>query len=219
MRPKSMRSRLLIVSAILNGRIPSSIDRFMIHDVFICLGTGLSSGAHAHAAPQGAPRHPHLSASASSSSSLSASSASLPSHVSACITGLDTCIRKPMIVTCGIDKSVRIWNVMDKTSESLKCFKEEALAIAMHPSGFHLVVAFSDKLRMLNILMDDIRPYREFPVKQCHEVRFSHGRDIYLSILSIYPISLSITLSITLSLYLSFYRYQYLSITLSLYHS
>ncbi|RQM17951.1 hypothetical protein B5M09_007464, partial [Aphanomyces astaci] len=52
---------------------------------------------------------------------------------------------------------------------------EEALAVALHPSGLHVVVAFTDKLRMLNILMDDIRPYREFGVKACREVRFSHG--------------------------------------------
>lgn len=26
------------------------------------------------------------------------------------VTGLDTCIRKPLVVTCGLDKSVRVWN-------------------------------------------------------------------------------------------------------------
>lgn len=26
------------------------------------------------------------------------------------ITGMDTCIRKPLIATCSMDKSVRIWN-------------------------------------------------------------------------------------------------------------
>ncbi|CAK4695392.1 unnamed protein product [Aphanomyces euteiches] len=91
------------------------------------------------------------------------------------ITGLDTCIRKPLIVTCGVDKSVRVWNYNDKSTDILKFFKEEALAVALHPSGLHIVVAFTDKLRMLNILMDDIRPYREYGVKACREVRFSHG--------------------------------------------
>ncbi|EQC33951.1 hypothetical protein SDRG_08631 [Saprolegnia diclina VS20] len=91
------------------------------------------------------------------------------------ITGLDVCIRKPLIVTCGVDKSVRVWNYSDKSTDIFKFFKEEALAVALHPSGLHVVVAFTDKLRMLNILMDDIRPYREFPVKACKEVRFSHG--------------------------------------------
>ncbi|OQS02156.1 WD domain-containing protein [Thraustotheca clavata] len=97
------------------------------------------------------------------------------SNNSSQITGLDVCIRKPLIVTCGVDKSVRVWNYNDKSTDILKFFKEEALAIALHPSGLHVVVAFVDKLRMLNILMDDIRPYREFPVKSCREVRFSHG--------------------------------------------
>ncbi|RHZ09826.1 hypothetical protein DYB26_007922 [Aphanomyces astaci] len=91
------------------------------------------------------------------------------------VSSLDTCIRKPLIVTCGVDKSVRVWNYSDKSTDILKFFKEEALAVALHPSGLHVVVAFTDKLRMLNILMDDIRPYREFGVKACREVRFSHG--------------------------------------------
>ncbi|RHZ20981.1 hypothetical protein DYB37_001448 [Aphanomyces astaci] len=99
-----------------------------------------------------------------------------PGQNGAHITGsLDTCIRKPLIVTCGVDKSVRVWNYSDKSTDILKFFKEEALAVALHPSGLHVVVAFTDKLRMLNILMDDIRPYREFGVKACREVRFSHG--------------------------------------------
>lgn len=34
---------------------------------------------------------------------------STPNHVGA-ITGLDVCIRKPLIATCGLDKSVRLWN-------------------------------------------------------------------------------------------------------------
>lgn len=33
------------------------------------------------------------------------------------ITGLDVCIRKQMIVTCGLDKTVRIWNYNEKTLE------------------------------------------------------------------------------------------------------
>ena len=36
-----------------------------------------------------------------------------PLH-SASITGLDTCIRKPLIATCSVDRSVRIWNYESK---------------------------------------------------------------------------------------------------------
>jgi cilia- and flagella-associated protein 57 len=33
------------------------------------------------------------------------------------ITGLDVCIRKQLIVTCSKDKSVKIWNYVNKTLE------------------------------------------------------------------------------------------------------
>ncbi|GBG61790.1 hypothetical protein CBR_g23749 [Chara braunii] len=91
------------------------------------------------------------------------------------ITGLDVCIRKPLVVTCSTDKSVRIWNYLDKTCELLRFFNEEAHSVAMHPSGFHLVVGFSDKLRLINILMEDLRVYKEFGIKACKECVFSHG--------------------------------------------
>ena len=33
------------------------------------------------------------------------------------ITGLDVCVRKPLVVTCGADRSVRIWNYLTKNVE------------------------------------------------------------------------------------------------------
>jgi WD40 repeat protein len=43
-------------------------------------------------------------------------------------------------------------------------------------------VGFSDKLRLLNLLMDDIRAYREVPIKLCREVRFSHGGQYFAAV-------------------------------------
>jgi len=91
------------------------------------------------------------------------------------ITGLDVCVRKPLIVTCSTDKSVRIWNYLDKTLEQWKEFHEEAMSIAFHPSGFFVLVGFQDKLRLMNVLMDDIRMFREMSIKNCRECRFSNG--------------------------------------------
>lgn len=36
------------------------------------------------------------------------------------ILGLDTCARKPIIATCGADKSIRIWNYLEKTVEGIR---------------------------------------------------------------------------------------------------
>ncbi len=45
----------------------------------------------------------------------------------------------------------------------------------MHPSGFHIIVGFSDKVRAMNLLMEDLRTFKEIPIKQCREIRFSNG--------------------------------------------
>ena len=98
------------------------------------------------------------------------------------VTGLDTCVRKPLIATCGIDKSVRVWNYMDKSTDLFKVFTEEVFAISFHPSGLHVLAGFSDKLRLMNLLMDDIRPYKELAIKACRECRFSNGGQCFAAV-------------------------------------
>merc|ERR1719183_1866 len=104
-----------------------------------------------------------------------------PFHTGA-ITGMDVCARKPLVVTCGADKSVRVWNYMEKTCELCKFFNEEAYSVAFHPSGFHLIIGFSDKLRLMNLLMEDVRQYKDIPIKQCRECRFSNGGQYFAAV-------------------------------------
>jgi hypothetical protein len=98
------------------------------------------------------------------------------------ITGMDTCIRKPLIVTCSSDHSIRVWNYLDNTSELVKYFSEEAFSVAIHPSGLYILVGFSDKLRLMNLLIDDIRPYREFTIRGCRECKFSNGGQFFAAV-------------------------------------
>merc|ERR1719408_1026860 len=104
-----------------------------------------------------------------------------PFHTGA-ILGMDVCIRKPLVVTCGMDKSVRVWNYLDKTCELWKIFNEEAYSVAFHPSGFHLIVGFSDKLRLMNLLMEDMRTFKDIPIKACRECRFSNGGQYFAAV-------------------------------------
>ncbi|DAZ95763.1 TPA: hypothetical protein N0F65_010265 [Lagenidium giganteum] len=98
------------------------------------------------------------------------------------ITGMDVCVRKPILVTCGLDKTVRVWNYLDRTCEVAKQFSEEAHSASCHPSGLYLLVGFADKLRLMNILMDDIRPFKEFAVKACRECQFSTGGHLFAAV-------------------------------------
>jgi hypothetical protein len=99
---------------------------------------------------------------------------SQPFHHDA-IRGLSLAVRKPLVATCSADCSIRIWNYLDNTVELIKYFPEEALSIALHPSGLFLLVGFTDKLRMLNLLIDDIRSFKDFPVRNCRECSFANG--------------------------------------------
>lgn len=103
-------------------------------------------------------------------------------NASGSITGLDVCVRKSIIVTCGYDRTVRLWNYIDKSCEIVKKFGEEAYSVALHPSGLHLVVGFADKLRLMTILMDDIRPFREFAIKACRECQFANGGHLFAAV-------------------------------------
>ncbi|KAJ3114298.1 Cilia- and flagella-associated protein 57 [Phlyctochytrium bullatum] len=85
------------------------------------------------------------------------------------VTGLDLCCRKPILVTCSSDRSIRVWNYATGTCELSKYFPEEAYSVSLHPSGLYLLVGFSDKLRLLNVLMDDFRLFKEFGIRGCRE--------------------------------------------------
>jgi len=99
---------------------------------------------------------------------------SQPFHHDA-IKGLSLAVRKPLVATCSADCSIRIWNYLDNSVELMKYFPEEALSIALHPSGLFLLVGFTDKLRMLNLLIDDIRTFKDFPIRNCRECSFANG--------------------------------------------
>ncbi|XP_076813301.1 cilia- and flagella-associated protein 57-like [Clavelina lepadiformis] len=101
---------------------------------------------------------------------------------SSTITGLDICIRKPLIATCSLDHSVRIWNYETNSLELYKVFQEEAYSIALHPSGLYILVGFSDKLRLMNILIDDIRIFKELTIRGCRECAFSNGGHLFAAV-------------------------------------
>ncbi len=44
--------------------------------------------------------------------------------------------------------------------------------MALHPTGLFVLVGFSEKLRLMNLLIDDIRPFKEFMIRGCKEVRY-----------------------------------------------
>ena len=105
------------------------------------------------------------------------------------ITCMDICIRKPLIVTCGEDQYIRIWNYKEKVQELAKQFPAEDISsVALHPSGLHILVGFSDKLKYFNIGTERGEIFKllcDFQIRACPEVRFSHGGQYFAAVFQI----------------------------------
>jgi len=100
---------------------------------------------------------------------------------SQCITGMDICLRKQLIVTTS-HLYINIWNYATKSLEiSHRCQQtDEPAAVAFHPSGFHIVVAFGDKIVCMNVLSSTLKEYSpQLQLKGCKEIRFSNGGHMF----------------------------------------
>jgi len=98
------------------------------------------------------------------------------------ISAMDVCARKSLIATCSKDHTLRIWNYIDHNVELIKYFQEEAYCLSIHPSGLYIIVGFNDKLRFMNILVDDIRTFKEFNIRNCRECQFSNGGQYFAAV-------------------------------------
>jgi WD40 repeat protein len=98
------------------------------------------------------------------------------------VLGLDTCVRKPLVVTSGKDRTIRVWNTMSHRLEVVKTFATEAYSVSMHPSGLHILAGFQDRLRFMNLYGDDIREFKAFQIRQCMECKFSIGGQYFAAV-------------------------------------
>jgi WD40 repeat protein len=102
-----------------------------------------------------------------------------PFH-SRAIQGMDVCIKKNLIATCSTDKTVRIWsNTNPPTLEICEQYNDEAYSVAFHPSGFHIIVGFTDRVKMMNVLQKSLKTFHPIPIKGCREIRFSNGGHLF----------------------------------------
>lgn len=79
-----------------------------------------------------------------------------PLHINSII-GMSTCAWKPIVITASKDQTIRIWNYASGTVELVKKYLVDIVVIALHPSGLFVAVGFYDQLRLMEILLDDLK--------------------------------------------------------------
>jgi WD40 repeat protein len=103
------------------------------------------------------------------------------------INSMDIATQRPILATCSKDDStIRLWNYYNNTCEMAREYyvledmtiREAAkplISIAMHPSGYYMAASFIDKVRIYHILHDELRHFRNVDIKNCQQMKFSHG--------------------------------------------
>ncbi|KAK9497801.1 hypothetical protein O3M35_003723 [Rhynocoris fuscipes] len=99
------------------------------------------------------------------------------------IAAVSASVWKPLFITVGaIDKTARIWDYDTCKSVLIKDFPNEIYSASFHPSGLYCLMGFTDKLKLLLVLIDDLRAVREVDIKCCTLVSYSYGGNIFAAI-------------------------------------
>ncbi|KAJ8923117.1 hypothetical protein NQ315_001670 [Exocentrus adspersus] len=84
------------------------------------------------------------------------------------------CRWKPIAMTSGTrDRSIKIWNYETDEVELIHTFEDDISSVALHPTGLYAVIGFSDKLRYMTIMIDDMLMTKEFNIRSCRMTSFS----------------------------------------------
>ncbi|KAF7265792.1 hypothetical protein GWI33_020867 [Rhynchophorus ferrugineus] len=104
-----------------------------------------------------------------------------PLHLGA-IGSMSICRWKPLCITAGVqDRSLKIWNYETDDLELVQNFEDDIYSVALHPTGLYCVIGFSDKLRYMTIMIDDIITTKEFNIRNCKLSQFSNLGHLFAS--------------------------------------
>ena len=90
------------------------------------------------------------------------------------ITSIDVAKWKQLVVTCSKDKTVRVWNYVHYHLEASATYEEEPLKVAFHPTGLSIAILFKAGVKLVDILENTLKEYREFRIYQPTDIKFSN---------------------------------------------
>ncbi|KAF4714747.1 hypothetical protein FOZ63_000207 [Perkinsus olseni] len=94
------------------------------------------------------------------------------------VSGLSSCpLREIMVTVSSKDKSLRIWRLPSAYMEFSRAFLgDEPLDVAVHPvGGFIIAVAFVEKIRIFQVVDDDLAVLKELPYRRATPLAWSAG--------------------------------------------
>jgi len=90
------------------------------------------------------------------------------------------CQQKPLLATVGADRTVRIWNYLKWHCELCQGFQsDDPTCVSIHPSGTQIIVGLRERIRMYNIMVEELNLFRELPLKGCRQLEFCNGGHMF----------------------------------------
>jgi WD40 repeat protein len=106
----------------------------------------------------------------------------LENYHSDSITSIDTNIRKTLVATCSVDRSLTLWNYDANSVELRQHFDEDLLSVAMHPSGMYLLLGTTNSLKYMSIFTDKLQVLVVYNVRSCSNCLFAHGGHEFVTV-------------------------------------
>ncbi|KAK9816472.1 hypothetical protein WJX72_000711 [[Myrmecia] bisecta] len=98
------------------------------------------------------------------------------------VRGMDVISHQPFVATVGEDRVLRVVDYQRKTMVLQQTLTDDPLSVALHPSGFMLLIGYSDRLRLYYLVKGELLELAEFGLKKCSKVIFSHGGQAFAAV-------------------------------------
>ena len=96
------------------------------------------------------------------------------------IISIDVAKWKQLVATCSTDKTVRVWNYVHFHLEAMATFEDEPLKVAFHPTGLNLAILFKNTIKLVDILENTLKEYRDFRVYDPSDLKFSNFGTMFI---------------------------------------
>jgi cilia- and flagella-associated protein 57 len=98
------------------------------------------------------------------------------------IIDIDAAMWKPLVVTCGQDRTVRLWNTSDRRLELVKELDDDPTCLSVHPSGMYITVGFASKISIFSVFIEGLEVTGTIICRNCTTVKYSTGGQLLASV-------------------------------------
>ncbi len=95
------------------------------------------------------------------------------------ITGIDVCVRKPLVASCSLDRWLVIWNYDTSQIELKQNVDEDLYSLAFHPSGSYLLLSTSNSIKYISIYMNYLKTIHVLYFRSCTNCLFANGGQMF----------------------------------------